>query len=189
MRRFHWLIPLSAVPVLLLLAYGFRLNPRVVASPLVGRPAPGFTLRTLSAEPVSLQQFRGKVVVLNFWASWCFPCWEEAPVLERGWRNYHERGVVVLGVNIQDSPEAAQRFIARVGLTFPNVRDLDGKVPISYGVYGVPETFFIDREGRIRAKHVGAITDEAFRRFVEPLLSARSTMPGSARVFAGMPAE
>lgn len=120
---------------------------------------------------MSLQDYRGKVVVLNFWASWCYPaCYEEAPVLERGWRQYRERGVAVVGVDIQDTVEAAKKFIRTFDLTFPNAPDFTGTVSIGYGVYGVPETFFIDRRGRIRAKHVGAVTDEGFRTNVERLL-------------------
>ncbi len=163
-RAWRWLIPLSAVPLLLLLAYGFRLNPRDVPSPLVGRPAAAFSLSSFEGQSVSLESLRGKVVVLNFWASWCTPaCYEEAPVLERGWRTWRDRGVMVVGVDIQDTAEAAQRFMRQFDLTFPNARDLSGKVSIDYGVYGVPETFFIDRRGHIRAKHVGAITDAVFR--------------------------
>ncbi len=171
-KLWRWLIPLSAIPVLVLLAYGFRVNPRDVPSPLVGRPAAPFALQAFDGAPVSLEAHRGKVVVVNFWASWCYPaCYEEAPVLERGWRGYKDRGLVVIGVDIQDTAEAGAKFIRDFGLTFPNARDTAGKVSIDYGVYGVPETFFVDRKGRIRAKHVGAVTDEVFRKQVEPLLA------------------
>jgi cytochrome c biogenesis protein CcmG/thiol:disulfide interchange protein DsbE len=164
----------AAVPVLTLLAYGFKLNPRDVPSPLVGRPAAPFTLTSFEGKPVDLAALRGKVVVLNFWASWCYPaCYEEAPALERGWRAYRERGVVVLGVDIQDKDEAARKFISDFSLTFANSPDRGGKVSVDYGVYGVPETFFIDRHGRIHRKHVGAVTDEIFRETVDSLLAAR----------------
>ncbi|MBI3636598.1 MAG: TlpA family protein disulfide reductase [Candidatus Rokubacteria bacterium] len=166
------MIPLAAVPVLALLAYGFRVNPRDIPSPLVGRPAPAFELTTFEQEPVSLTDLRGRLVVVNFWASWCIPaCYEEAPVLERNWRAYRERGVVVIGIDIQDTAAAGQKFVADFGLTFPNVPDGNGKVSIDYGVYGVPETFFVDRAGRIRLKHVGAVTDEVFRATVDRLLA------------------
>lgn len=171
-RTLRWLLPLSAVPVLAVLAYGFRTDPRAIPSPLVGRLAPPFVLEGFDGQRVALEDHRGEVVVLNFWASWCYPaCYEEAPVLEQGWRQWRDRGVVVLGVDIQDTEEQARKFIADFGLTFPNAPDRTGKVAIDYGVYGVPETFFIDRRGRIRAKHVGAVTAEVFRAHVERLLA------------------
>ena len=167
-----WLAPLSILPLVALLAYGFRVDHRDVPSPLVGRPAAEFALRSFDGQPVSLSALRGKVVVLNFWASWCFPaCYEEAPVLERGWRAYRDRGVVVIGIDIQDKEEAARKFLADFALSFPNAPDPGGKVSIDYGVYGVPETFFIDRAGRIRLKKAGAVTDELFRAQVEKLLA------------------
>ncbi len=172
LRLLRWLIPLSALPLLALLAYGFRVNPREIPSPLVGRPAAAFALQAYAGTPLTLEAQRGKVVVLNFWASWCYPaCYEEAPVLERQWRAYRERGVVVLGVDIQDKAEAGRKFIRDFSLSFPNALDTTGKLSVDYGVYGVPETFFIDRQGRIRAKHVGAVTDEAFSTNVERLLA------------------
>jgi cytochrome c biogenesis protein CcmG, thiol:disulfide interchange protein DsbE len=171
-RLLRWLIPLSAVPVIALLAYGFRTNPRDVPSPLVGRPAAPFALTSFTGEPLSLAALHGKVVVLNFWASWCYPaCYEEAPALERGWQEWRDRGVVVVGVDIQDTAEKAQKFLDQLRLTFPNAPDVGGKVSIDYGVYGVPETFFIDRRGVIRLKHVGAVTDAVFRATVERLLA------------------
>jgi cytochrome c biogenesis protein CcmG/thiol:disulfide interchange protein DsbE len=170
----RWLLPLAAVPVLALLAYGFTVNHRDIPSPLVNRPAAKFTLTSYTGEPMSLEAHRGRVVVVNFWASWCVPaCYEEAPVLERNWRAYKDRGVVVLGVDIQDKPEAGKRFIDQFSLTFPNALDPSGKVSIDYGVYGVPETFFIDARGNIRAKHVGAVTDAVFQREVDRLLAEK----------------
>jgi cytochrome c biogenesis protein CcmG/thiol:disulfide interchange protein DsbE len=170
--RARWLLPLAVVPVVGLLAYGFRTDPRAIPSPLVGRPAAAFALTTFDGHPVSLDGLRGRVVVLNFWASWCYPaCYEEAPVLEAGWRRYRDRGMIVLGIALQDKDPASREFIQRFGLTFPNAPDPSGKVAIDYGVYGVPETFVIDRRGMIRRKHVGAVTEAVFRDVVEPLLA------------------
>jgi cytochrome c biogenesis protein CcmG/thiol:disulfide interchange protein DsbE len=112
------------------------------------------------------------VVVVNFWASWCIPaCYDEAPSLERAWRAYRDRGVVLIGVNIQDKEEPARRFLTQFGHTFPNAPDPSGRVSVDYGVYGVPETFFIDRKGQVRFKQVGAVTDEILKRHVETLLA------------------
>jgi cytochrome c biogenesis protein CcmG, thiol:disulfide interchange protein DsbE len=159
------------VPVLAVLAFGFWSDPRAIPSPLVGRPAATFSLTTFEDTPVSLESLRGQVVVLNFWASWCFPaCYEEAPVLEAAWQKYREQGLVVLGVDIQDTEAAGKRFIQQFGLTFPNAPDPKGKVSIDYGVYGVPETFVSDRKGMVRDKKVGALTEGYVREKVEPLL-------------------
>ncbi len=167
----RWAIPLSVVPLLVLLAYGFRTDPRAIPSPLVGKPADPFSMVLFDGGRLGLDDLRGKVVVLNFWASWCYPtCYEEAPVLEQGWRTYKDRGVVVVGVDIQDTGEAARNFIRQFSLSFPNGPDPEGKISVDYGVYGVPETFFIDREGRIRKKHVGAVTAEVFGAEVGRLL-------------------
>ena len=171
-RMSRWLIPIAVLPVLLLLAYGFRTNPRDVPSPLIGKPAAPFALKAFDGADLSLEALRGRVVVVNFWASWCYPsCYEEAPALERGWQAYKDRGVTMIGVNIQDKEEPAKKFLAQFGHTFPNAPDPAGRVSVDYGVYGVPETFFIDRAGRVRFKHVGAITDAVLKKNVDALLA------------------
>ena len=166
-----WAIPAAVVPVLVLLAYGFRTDPREIPSPLLGRPAAAFSLTTFAGAPVSLESLRGKVVMLNFWASWCIPaCYDEAPTLERTWRVYKDKGVMVVGVDVQDKEEAALEFLRRFEHSFPNAPDPKGRVSVDYGVYGVPETFFIDRKGRVRFKQVGAVTDEIVKQHLEKLL-------------------
>jgi cytochrome c biogenesis protein CcmG/thiol:disulfide interchange protein DsbE len=163
------------VPVLMLLAYGFKTNPREIPSPLLDRPAAAFTVTTFGGSPLSLESLRGKVVMLNFWASWCRPaCYEEAPALERTWREYKDKGVVVVGIDIQDRDEAARTFLAEFGHSFPNAPDPAGRIAVDYGVYGVPETFFIDRKGRVRFKQVGALTDELARQRLDTLLKEPS---------------
>jgi cytochrome c biogenesis protein CcmG/thiol:disulfide interchange protein DsbE len=163
------------VPVLMLLAYGFKTNPREIPSPLLDRPAAAFTVTTFAGSPLSLESLRGKVVMLNFWASWCRPaCYEEAPALERTWREYKDKGVVVVGIDIQDRDEAARAFLAEFGHSFPNAPDPAGRIAVDYGVYGVPETFFIDRKGRVRFKQVGALTDELARQRLDTLLKEPS---------------
>jgi cytochrome c biogenesis protein CcmG/thiol:disulfide interchange protein DsbE len=163
------------VPVLMLLAYGFKTNPREIPSPLLDRPAAAFTVTTFAGSPLSLESLRGKVVMLNFWASWCRPaCYEEAPALERTWREYKDKGVVVVGIDIQDRDEAARTFLAEFGHSFPNAPDPAGRIAVDYGVYGVPETFFIDRKGRVRFKQVGALTDGLARQRLDTLLKEPS---------------
>jgi cytochrome c biogenesis protein CcmG/thiol:disulfide interchange protein DsbE len=170
-RVVRWAIPLAVVPVLVLLAYGFRTDPRDIRSPLLGKPASPFALTTFDGKPISLDSLRGQVVVVNFWASWCIPaCYDEAPSLERAWRAYRDRGVVLIGVNIQDKEEPARRFLTQFGHTFPNAPDPSGRVSVDYGVYGVPETFFIDRKGQVRFRKVGSVTDEIMKQHVEKLL-------------------
>jgi cytochrome c biogenesis protein CcmG/thiol:disulfide interchange protein DsbE len=165
------IVPIAVTPLLLLLAYGFKTNPREVKSPLVGNPAPPFALSSFEGAGTGSEQLRGKAVVLNFWASWCFPaCYEEAPALETAWQTYKDRGVVVIGVDIQDREADAKGFIDRFKLTFPNGPDPQGKISIDYGVYGVPETFFIDRTGKIHYKHVGALTSQVLKSKIEEML-------------------
>lgn len=165
------LIPLASVPVILLLAYGFRTDPKAIPSPLVQKPAPEFRLKTFDGGEMSLAALQGKPLVLNFWASWCYPaCYEEAPLLEATWRKFKDRGLLVVGVAIQDKEANAREFLQRFGFTFPNAPDPGSKVSIDYGVYGVPETFFIDRQGRIAYKHVGALTPELVEAQVQSLL-------------------
>ena len=174
-RAARWLIPLAVIPVLALLAYAFRTDPREIPTPLIGKPAAPFSLTSFDGAALSLSALRGRVVVMNFWASWCYPaCYEEAPALARAWEAYKDRGVSFIGVNIQDKEEPARKFLARFGHTFPNAPDPAGRVSVDYGVYGVPETFFIDRAGNIRGKHVGALTDAIVKQYVDPLLAERS---------------
>ena len=171
-RALRWAIPLAVVPVLVLLAYGFRTDPREIPSPLVGKAASRFALTAFDGKRVALESLRGQVVVVNFWASWCYPaCYEEAPSLERAWQTYKDRGLVVVGVNFQDKDEPAKRFLTQFGHTFPNAPDPSGRVSVDYGVYGVPETYFIDRKGRVRFKRVGPVSDELLKQQIEPLLA------------------
>lgn len=146
---------------LLVLALGWAWQARVpatvtaggqVPSPREGFPAPDFTLSTLAGEPATLSGFRGRVVVVNVWASWCGPCRAEMPALQDIYAAQQGRGLEVLAVNsaFQDSAADAQAFVQELGLTFPILLDQDGAVSRRYLVRGLPSTFFIDRQGVIR---------------------------------------
>lgn len=140
-----------------LLAYGFTRDPREIPTPFIGKPAPSFTLTLFDGRPLSLEELRGKVVFLNFWASWCPPCRAEARMLEAAWQAYKDRDVVFVGANIQDQEPNARAFLEEFGVTYPNGIDRGSRIAIDYGVWGLPETFVIDRQGRITYKHVGGM--------------------------------
>jgi cytochrome c biogenesis protein CcmG, thiol:disulfide interchange protein DsbE len=132
-------------------------------APGVGSMAPAFTLHRLEGPgKISLAAYRGKPVVLNFWASWCEPCKSEAAVLERDWSSYRDRGVVFLGVDYHDLSSDARRFVSAHALTFPMLEDGSGKVTGSYGISQVPETYVLNRQGRVVAHLAGPITDPGF---------------------------
>ena len=139
---------LIVAPLLIFLALSFGKDPRALDSPLVGKTAPNFALQTLDGEMVQLEDFRGQPIFLNFWATWCQPCLVEHPILQAGARQFDGR-VQFLGVVYHDDTAKIQRFIDAKGEWGPTLLDHDGSVAVSYGVYGAPETFFIDANGII----------------------------------------
>lgn len=166
--KWRYVFPIAAVLGLLaLLAYGFTRDPREIKSPLIGKLAPPFTLSLFDGGRFDLESHRGKVIVVSFWASWCVPCREEAPLLEAAWRAYREQGVVFVGVNVQDQEDAARQFIQEFRFTFPNGPDRGSRIAVDYGVYGIPELFFLDGTGRITYKHIGLIGASLLRAKLE----------------------
>jgi cytochrome c biogenesis protein CcmG/thiol:disulfide interchange protein DsbE len=160
------------VPLLAVLYVGLWRDPHVVRSPLIGQPAPGFSLRPIDGgEPVALEGLRGRPVVLNFWATWCIPCFQEHGVLTDGARAWAGRAQF-LGVVYEDEEDKVREFLRRQGSAYPSLMDEDGKTAIAFGVYGVPETFFIGADGTIVEKHVGALTAPALQANLEKALKA-----------------
>lgn len=157
MKRSLWAL-VVAVPLVVLLASGIGRDPNAIHSPLVGRPAPSFRLQTFDGRSVTLADLRGKPVVLNFWASWCVSCTDEHAALRTAWQQYGRDGVTFVGVDYQDHVSDAESFLRKHGGGWPQLRDPGGETAIDYGVYGVPETFFIDRNGRVRYKSTGPVT-------------------------------
>jgi cytochrome c biogenesis protein CcmG/thiol:disulfide interchange protein DsbE len=149
-----------AAALVVILFVGLGKDPSAIQSPLIGRPAPTFALREVgTGRVVDLSQFRGKPVILNFWATWCGPCWEEHPVLVANARTLQPQ-VQFLGVVFQDSEEKIEGFLQQRGSSYPTVVDDKGKTAIAYGVGGVPETFFLDANGVIRAKYAGPMSSD-----------------------------
>jgi cytochrome c biogenesis protein CcmG/thiol:disulfide interchange protein DsbE len=169
MRRF--LLPLAVFFVLAgFLAAGLRLNPREVPSPLIGKPVPAFRLAQLQASDkvIAPEDLRGKVWLLNVWASWCVSCRQEHPVLID---LAQQKKIIIVGLNYKDERSAAITWLNQNGGDPYSVSavDADGRVGIDFGVYGVPETFLIDKNGVIRYKHIGPVTAEALKTKILPL--------------------
>lgn len=125
--------------------------------PMIGRPAPDFALLGTDGTPVRLSDLRGTTVVLNFWATWCVPCKQELPVLVRSYQANAARGLVVLGVDVQERPDEVRAFAAQFSATYPMLIDSDASVVNTYRLFGLPTTWFIDRGGVLRAQQVGPL--------------------------------
>jgi len=173
MKRF--LLPLAAFAVLVgFLAIGLTRDPRDVPSPLVGKPAPAFTLPQLhdAGKSFSAADMKGRVWLLNVWASWCVACREEHPVLVEFARTGQ---VPIIGLDYKDKVADARQWLDKLGNPYTlTAVDADGRVGIDYGVYGVPETYVIDKQGIIRMKHTGPITPESLNKKILPLVAELS---------------
>ena len=171
--RLYWVSGVFAALVVLL-AVGLTLNPREVPSPLIGKPAPDFTLPLLQQPDKTFSQkdMLGKVWILNVWASWCAPCIAEHPVVSE----LAKQGAApVVGLNYKDARENALPWLKRHGDPFYlTVSDVAGRIGIDYGVYGVPETYVIDKRGVIRFKHIGPLSREVAQQKVQPLVKELS---------------
>jgi cytochrome c biogenesis protein CcmG/thiol:disulfide interchange protein DsbE len=168
-RRYgRWLAVGLVVGLLALLTWGLRAR---AGGPLQSGPAPDFSLVTFEGETLTLSDLRGQVVIINFWASWCPPCRDEAPYLEATWRKYRDRGVVFIGVDYVDAEPNALAYIAEFGITYPNGPDIGQKIARSYRIEGVPETFYVDKQGQLRGVHIGPLTPPILDDKIEELLA------------------
>lgn len=168
--RYLWGLPIVAVLAMIwVLAQGLKLDPSEIESPLVNQAAPSFTSTRLgSGDKAALEDLRGEVTLFNVWASWCVACRQEHPLLNELARTGTVR---IVGLNYKDEPTAAQDWLARLGNPYAwSVVDPKGRIGIDYGVYGVPETFVLDRAGIIRAKRIGPITPDYLQQELLPLV-------------------
>ncbi len=174
-RRLLGVLMVAALATLAAVVFsvGFGRDPSVVRSVLINRPAPPLHGATLDGAPLDLRSYRGQVVLVNVWASWCAACRTEHPVLAATQRGYADRGLQIIGVDMSDKLPDARRFLTEMGgATYPSVRDPDAKIAISWGTFGVPETYVVDRTGMIREKAVGAVATGWVDAHVVPLLAA-----------------
>lgn len=163
MRRLRWLlVPVLVVPLGWLLFTGFERDPRAIASPLIGQPAPEWSSTTLDGETLSASDLSGRPYVVNFWASWCVPaCVDEHPVLKAA-QAEHGDELAMVGVLVDDDADSARAFLGRYGDPgYPTVVDDSGRVAIDFGVTGPPESFFVDADGIVRAKQTGPLDNAA----------------------------
>jgi cytochrome c biogenesis protein CcmG, thiol:disulfide interchange protein DsbE len=173
--RLRWwqVVVFAGVMVLLaLVAFQMRRNgPLAAAQVDAGEAAPDFTLQTFDGQTVKLSDLHGQVVLVNFWASWCIPCSQEAPDLENTWRQYKDRGVVFVGVDYVDTDTEARKYLSHFSVSYPNGADLGTRISQAYRIRGVPETYIVDRNGILRATFIGPTTQAQLQAKINPLLS------------------
>jgi cytochrome c biogenesis protein CcmG/thiol:disulfide interchange protein DsbE len=162
------IVGVAIVAFLLLLSYGLLSEPG--SGPLNEGPAPDFSLQLLDDGPLSLADLRDQVVVVNFWASWCQPCREEAPLLEKVWQEYQSQGVTFIGIAYKDTEGKARAFLDEFSITYPNALDPANRVARLYRIQGVPETFFI-KDGEIADLYIGPLSKDQLVTRIERLLA------------------
>jgi len=163
-------VVVAILALVVTLALAFRRDPHDIRTGTVGKPAPAFTLERLDGSgTVALADLSGKVVVMNFFASWCLPCTQENPALVRVFERYRGSDVVLLGVNLQESRENGLAYVKRMGIGWPTLADDDGRVVLSYGVFLPPETYFIGPDGVIAGRHIGPIDEDTLVTAIETL--------------------
>lgn len=170
-RAWQLLVWITVLGLLGLVALQMRRSGPLAAGPVgAGQKAPDFSLTTFEGQTYRLSELRGRVVVINFWASWCKPCEQEAPDLESVWREYKDRGVVFLGVDYVDTETEALAYLERFDITYPNGPDLGTRISQAYRIKGVPETYFVDRHGTLAHVKIGPTSQAELRNVIESLL-------------------
>lgn len=154
--------------ILALLGWGLK---RAQAGPIESGLAPNFSLTGFDGRSVTLSELRGQVVVINFWASWCPPCREEAAYLEQTWRKYDGQGVVFIGVDYADTEKEALAYIDEFDITYLNGPDIGTRISQTYNIQGVPETFFVDKNGNLRGVHIGPLAPPQLDQKIDALLA------------------
>lgn len=167
-RRVLLLIGIVA-PIIYILVYGLGRNPYQLPSALEGKKAPAFSLESLQGEAVRWEELQGKPIVINFWATWCGPCYLEHPVFMTAKERYGPQ-VAFLGIVYQDEKLNVEKFVEEFGEPFLILFDPEGKTAIDYGVGGVPETFFIDRDRIVVEKHTGILNEQTLEKHIRELL-------------------
>ncbi len=166
------------IPTVALLYFSLTRNPRELPSALVGKPAPAFELETLDGQKLSLEQARGKPLIVNFWSTWCEACEEEYALFKEAYEALAPKGVVFYSILYEDTPENAKAFLQKNGAASPILIDPGMRTSINYGVSGVPETFFIDGQGVISFKQAGELTPEILADNVRKIaLKTGGTLP------------
>ena len=140
------------------------------AGPVEAGPAPDFTMIGFDGRTVTLNKLRGKVVIVNFWASWCQPCRQEAAYLEQTWRKYKDQGVVFIGVDYVDTEKAALAYIEEFGITYINGPDLGTRISQAYNIKGVPETYYVAKDGELRGVQIGPLEPPQLDEIINALL-------------------
>ena len=187
----RWIGALALLPLIGILAlFGWRLAARDQATGGPGvnsvgqlaelrpRDVPSMPLRSFDGRNVDLADLRGKVVVLNFWGSWCIPCREEAPALESAWQATRDNDVQFVGVNVWEAESDALNFIREQRLTYTNLLDPAGSLAVELGLTGIPETYFVNRDGKLIRRWIGPITDEQIRNLVTDIERTPSAVEG-----------
>jgi cytochrome c biogenesis protein CcmG/thiol:disulfide interchange protein DsbE len=144
---------------------------QVQKQPLETGQAPDFTLTSFSGQTYTLSQLQGKVVIINFWASWCPPCREEAAYLEQTWRKYKDQGVIFIGVDYADAEKPALAYINEFDITYFNGPDLGTRIAQQYNIKGVPETYYVAKDGTLRGNHIGPLQAPQLDQKIDELLS------------------